>query len=273
MVRCLRLFLICLMILGFTSVSRAQLDRDIVSAREDWEAFLKRAKIVKSEDLGEGITRPKRLYLERGGIHAMAVWKHPMGIGAEKNDRWQWEIAAYRLDKFLGLDMVPPTVERRFKGRKGSCQLWVNFEISEGERLEKNIQIPEDRQEDYIKAVSLQRAFDSLIANTDRNQQNLRYTAGWRIVLIDHSRSFRSNRIYGRRLLYGRKGVRKERPILKVPRKFLERLKRMTAKNVRSAVEFTMTFSEIKDMLVRRDILVREIEDLITENGEDQVLY
>ena len=121
----IRFVILCACIFSFSSLVLAQLDPEIASAKTFWEEFLRKAKVTKSENIGEGITKPKRLYLKRGDTEASAAWKSPAGLGAEKYDRWQWEIAAYRLDKMLGLNMVPPTVERRFRGRKGSCQFWV----------------------------------------------------------------------------------------------------------------------------------------------------
>ena len=41
-------------------------------------------------------------------------------------ESYRAEIAAYELDKLLGLSMVPPTVERKVKGETGSAQMWVD---------------------------------------------------------------------------------------------------------------------------------------------------
>jgi len=57
--------------------------------------------------------------------------------------------------------------------------------------------------------IFLERAFDSLITNTDRSLQNIQYTTDLRLILIDLSRSFRSTRIYTDQLVYGRNGIRK----------------------------------------------------------------
>ena len=45
----------------------------------------------------------------------------PQGTGRAKS-----EIAAHELDKLLGLNMVPPTVERRYKGDMGAAVMWCS---------------------------------------------------------------------------------------------------------------------------------------------------
>ncbi len=177
-------------------VSAFQFTADEIAQRGKWERFLKNAKIIKAEDIGEGITKPIRFYLELGNIQKSAVWKNPEGVQKGFKEGWEYEIAAYKLDQLLGLNMVPPTVERSYRLSKGSLQLWVELETSELERVEQDIPIPEDKVNCWQKAIYLARAFDSLIANIDRTQQNIRYTKDWRLVLIDHSRSFREKRVY-----------------------------------------------------------------------------
>ena len=60
-----------------------------------------------------------------GPVDAM-VWK-PIKPGqyAGRWESYKSEIAAYELDKLLGLDMVPPAVERQIKGDIGAAVMWV----------------------------------------------------------------------------------------------------------------------------------------------------
>ena len=250
-----------------------QFSPEELQERNYWERFLKIADIISSEDIGEGVTKPKKLLLRGAARDAYAVWKSPSGIGAGVTDKWEAEIAAYRMDKLLGLNMVPPTVERRLGGRKGSLQLWIDVELSELERYKKNILIPEEQKDSYDKAMYLQRAFDSLIANTDRSQQNIRYTTDWRLILIDHSRSFRTQRFYTDQLIYGRSGMKKELCFLQLPQEFIDKLRSLTYDKIKKATTPYLTYDEINACLRRAKMILKEVDELIKERGKENVLY
>lgn len=251
----------------------AQLTSEELAERPAWETFLKKAKIVGAEGLGEGVTRPRKLTLRRGDVENFAVWKSPTGPGAGLFDRWECEVAAYLMDKLLGLNMVPPTVARAYRGRKGSLQLWVTFGTSELERIREDIPYPPDRMGHIERMQYLQRAFDSLIANADRTLQNIRWTEDWRLVLIDHSRCFRHGPMHTGQLIYGKYGMRKEQRFLELPRAFVEKIRGLTIERIREAVGFYMTFQEIEAVIKRRALLLKEIDELIAERGEAAVLY
>ena len=93
------------------------------------------------------------------------------------------------MDKLLELNLIPPTVEREFKGKPGSLQFWVESQFSELTVFEQKIGIPRSKFCNKENMKCLMRAFDSLIGNDDRTQQNILYTKDWRLILIDHSRS------------------------------------------------------------------------------------
>jgi len=264
------------MVIGFFIFScdlYPQFSSEELQARNYWERFLKTADIVSSEDIGEGVTKPKKLLLRDGSREAYAVWKRPGGIGAGVSDKWEAEIAAYKMDKLLELNMVPPTVERRLGGRKGSLQLWVDVEISELERYKKNILIPEEKKDSCDRVRYLQRAFDSLIANTDRSQQNIRYTKDWRLILIDHSRSFRTQRFYIDQLIYGRSGMKKELCFLQLPQEFIDKLKTLTYDKIKKATSPYLTYDEINACLRRAKMILKEVDEMIKERGKENVIY
>ncbi|MFO7981762.1 MAG: hypothetical protein R6V00_13175 [Candidatus Aminicenantes bacterium] len=270
-----RVLFLCffLLVLFFSLDFGFQLDPEKVKNRKKWEVFLKSAEIIGHENIGEGITKPKKLFLKLGDIEKSGVWKNPQGIQKGFKDEWRYEIAAYKMDKLLGLGMVPPTVERRFRGKKGSLQLWVELEMNELERIEKKIEIPEEKKEKWEKAVYLARAFDNLIGNIDRTQQNIRYTKDWRLILIDHSRAFRTKRIYTDQLIYGKHGLRSTMLFPKIPRIFFEKVKSLNYDKIKEATEGYLNFYEIEAMLARKKLLIKEVKEMIKERGEEDVLY
>ncbi len=258
--------------------ARAQFLPDEIAARPAREEFLRTAEIVRFEEIGEGVTKPYRLYLRKDGVELKAAWKNPKGIQKGYLEGWQYEIAAYRLDKLLSLNMIPPAVEREFQGKPGALVLWAENKYSLLKVVEDKIPVPLDAKEGIDKMKWLTRAWDSLIANEDRTQQNVLYTEDWRTIIFDHSRAFRSGGEFSRRLMFGRKGIKisdRGMPFLfqRLPRWFVDGIKTLTFENIREAVGATLTDREIKAVLARRDLLLEEIKQTVKEKGEAAVLY
>jgi hypothetical protein len=249
-----------------------------IAQRPAREEFLRTAEIVRYEEIGEGVTKPYKLYLKKDGIELKAAWKNPQGMTFGFLEGWQYEIAAYRLDKLIGLNMIPPAVERDFQGKPGALVLWADNKYSLLKIMENGIPIPDQAKDHTEKMKWLARAWDSLIANEDRTQQNVLYTEDWRMILFDHSRAFRSGGEFSQRLMFGRNGIKTSatgQPFLfrRLPRSFVDRIKTLTFENIRAAVGSTLTDAEIKAVLTRRDLLLREISDMVKEQGEAAVLY
>jgi len=264
-------------ILGFSFQSIAQFTKEEVADREKWEEFLKTAEIVKQAqpfDKREAVTEPWVFTLEKDGVTNDAIWKDVSGRAKGFMESWKWEIAAYRIDKYLGLNMVPPTVERRFQGNRGSCQLWITSMMSLKKKFEDKIKTPPVKVFYWNRAFYMQRAFDNLIANEDRHQNQYLITEDWRMILIDHSRSFRTAKKFTNKLIYDEKYKEGPTFIMKeLPRAFYEKIKSLNAEVIKGAVGEYLTDDEIEAMLARKDLIVKWIEDRIKTLGEDEVLY
>jgi hypothetical protein len=256
----------------------AQFTAEEIAQRPFWEEFLKTAEIVRAEEIGEGVTKPLRLYLKKDGTEASGAWKNPRGMQQGFLEGWQYEIAAYELDKLLGLNMVPPYVEREFNGKPGALSLWVTSQYSLLTIMEQQIEIPKAVQPRVDDMKYVTRAWDSLIANDDRTQQNILYTKDWRTIIFDHSRAFRSSREHTEKLMFGKNGLKKfaeGRPILfrRLPRAFVEAVKALTFERIKDAVGPYLTDKEIEAVMKRKILLLSEIEEMIKESGEAKVLY
>ena len=219
-------------------------------------SFLQGADIVRLEDIGSGVTRPKRAFFAAGGLAGSAIVKDvDQGFDAPRLDSFRAEIAAYEIDRLLDLDMVPPTVCRRFEGERRSVQLWV-----ENCRLLKKM--ANERAPDvawWNQQVHRMRVFDNLIANVDRHAGNILVDPDWNIVLIDHSRAFDTR---NRALQYA---------MTRVDRGFFERLKGLDRELLRQRVA-PWVRCNVDDILARRDEIVRAFEKLIAERGEENVI-
>ncbi len=246
-----------------------------LDGRAGWEEYLRAAEIVGSDQkTGRGaVTRPWVLTLEKDGLRHRAIWKNPSGLMGGFWEGWQYEIAAYLLDKHLGIGMVPPTVERRFRNEKGSCQLWVEDCLLLEEKQKKKMKVPPARVGFYNRAVYLQRFFDNLIANEDRHSSQILITGDWRMLLIDHSRSFRTAARFTDRLLYNEKNPEGPKLMRELPRSVVDRARALDRESLKRITAGYLDDKEIAAVLARRDLIMKEIEKLIRIDGEDQVLY
>lgn len=252
-----------------------QFTTDELAQHAVWEKFLETAEVVKSEQMigPQSVTSPWKLWLKLGDVEHKGLWKNAAGRMGGFWEGWQYEISAYRFDKLLGLGMVPPTVERRFNGDRGSCQYWVDNCLSLLERDEKRIKMPPAKVAAWNRATYLQRLFDNLIANEDRHKNQILITPDWRMILIDHSRSFRTSSRFVKSLLYSAKSPGGPMLMSELPRVLVDKVRALDFAAIRAAVGEYLTDEEVRAVLVRRDLVLAEIAQLIKVNGEKKVLY
>ncbi|MEN6631467.1 MAG: hypothetical protein ABFD84_03470, partial [Candidatus Polarisedimenticolia bacterium] len=222
------------------------------------EALLK-GKIVEQEALSDGITHPVRLTLRHGGVELRAVYKNvdEETRGATRStmieehftDRYVYEVAAYRLDRLLGLGFVPPTVLREVDGKRGSVQYWIEDAVSLGEMITAGRQ-PRNVERFRVNKISMN-VLDALIYNIDRRPVHILIApADESFYLIDHTRSFREN---------------KDLPPFLVDwdgtldPALAARLRDLKDGDFRAVLEGLVTEKQIKALLVRRERLLRKL--------------
>lgn len=220
------------------------------------ERYLATAAVMKMDAVPIGVTKPQRGTFAPGGPAARFAWKAlPSGRRNGFTESYKAEIAAYHLDRLLGMDMVPPVVERTIDDQVGAAVLWI--EGTTGWNKDKPAQGPEP---EWTRQVSRMKLFDQLIANVDRNQGNLLYDRDWHLFLIDHSRAFTT-----------RTSTDGIAAINTVDRRVWQKMDALTADDLSRALGQWLTPNEQKALLARRDRMRQAIDKLVKQKGAARV--
>ena len=222
------------------------------------ERFLREARVVKTRSAGKGVTNSTRATLSDGTVTHDAQIQTvdekkatgPSAQGTELNfrDSWMFNVAAYRLDRLIGLNLVPVSIERAWNGKAGAFTWWVDDVLTdEGGRIKKKLQPP--RPSEWVQTMQLIRIFDQLIYNMDRNMGNLLYTNDWRVWAIDHTRAFRLH-----------KDLKTPASVTRCDRQVFEKLKALNREGLEREVGDYLTNWERDAILQRRDAIVEIIE-------------
>lgn len=249
---------VALAVLAAFNFAEARSAKIWVGHAADFEAFLENAEVVSIEELGTGANKPKRLTLRMGDRTLRGLWK-PIQRGPKE---WGWEsyeteVAAYQVDRMLGLDMVPPTVVKEIDSQKGSLQLWVD-----GCRLYEDVDGSSHETVSWEAQMSRMRVFDILIGNWDRSPRNFMVDDEWNVVLIDHSQAFSSTHYLHEHM---------ERMPPRFDRKLIERAKRWDVEYLSFRFGRLLLRPQVNAIIVRRDALLRYIDDLIKNRGAENV--
>ena len=172
-----------------------------------------------------------------------------MGTELMFRDSWKFNVAAYKLDRLLGLNMIPATVDRSYQGSHGAFTWWVDDVLmDEGERQSKKQQPP--NKQAWDDQMSIVNVFDQLIYNIDRNTGNLLYDKDWRLWMIDHTRAFRSNT-----------DLMDAKVLTRCDSALLEKMKQLDAATLRKEIgRYDVGDLQIKGLLARRDKIVKIFE-------------
>lgn len=233
--------------------------------------FLRKAKVRKAKQIPIGVAAPRKMLLEKDGVQADAVYrdvhveKQQATLAGGKREMFFrddaiFEPAAYEMSRLLGLDWVPPAIRRSYEDTEGTVQLWLEGAIMFGDMQKGNIQAPDAIR--WSRQMYVMRVFDNLISNTDRNQGNILIDKQWRVWLIDHTRAFRRQT-----------DLLAPDLMRQCDRKLLARLRTLDENQVRLALKPYLRKEEIDGVLVRRQKIVAHFDQLIQENGEDNVLF
>jgi hypothetical protein len=216
----------------------------------EFEEFIREAPIDRFEVVPIGVTKPKRAYLKPGGLIESVAWKVlPPGRPSGYWESYKSEIAAYELDKLLGMGMVPPAVEKKWKQDKAAAILWLS-PVHPWKEMQ-----PKPKPLKWVAQVARMKMFDNLICNRDRNAGNLLVDDDWNLFLIDHSRAF-----------IGDKGLAVA--LEHVDRALWDRMLALDEPSLQNAIGEWVDRGAIRAMLVRRDKMKTAIDNLVKAKGE-----
>lgn len=238
-------------------------------SQAEMERFLKTARILETKELLPGFPNSKRVVMDDGRMkhdaHIQTVnvtrgeFEGPPEKGINVRDWYRFNISAYELNKILGLNMIPPSVEREVDGWPAAVTWWVEDDVmTELKRWREKIQ-PPDLQA-WIKQMYVVRVFDQLIFNINRNLENLLISKDWKLWMIDHTRAFRVQ-----------KTLLRPEDLVRCDRKLLGRLRTLNEGELSQKLKLNPL--EIEALLARRDAIVEHFDRLIAQKGEQAVLY
>jgi len=237
------------------------------------EQFLLKAKVIKTKGIKKGVTGSMQATLSDGKLthyaHIQTIDERKQqfvgdkgGVEFDFRDSWTFNIAGYKIDRLIGMNVVPVSVERNHGYSPAAYTWWLDdVKMDEEERLarkkenEKGKGPPKEAEppdvEKWNQQMQMVRVFDQLIGNVDRNLGNLIITNDWRLWPIDHTRAFRTN-----------KQLKVEANVTRCDRAVLERMKALDkATLTRETGKYLSTF-QIDAVLARRDAIVKRLEGL-----------
>jgi hypothetical protein len=241
-------------------------------SKEQIKQFLLTAKVVGSHGSKKGITGTSRLTLSDGTLTHDASFqpvdehertKHLADGRTEMNfvDSYKYNIAAYALAELVGFDdMMPVYVERKVEGKPGSLSWWLPVKMDDAERMKQKIEPPD--KDAWNKQMYKIRVFDELVYDEDPNLTNVLIGENWQLWRIDFSRAFRDF-----------KELQNPKDLVRCDRQFFEKLKALNADQLTEKTKQYLTKDEVKAVMARRDKIVAYFQKLITEKGENEVLY
>jgi len=237
---------------------------------QEKEHFLLEAKVVKIKPLSVGVTNSQRATLTLGGIthdaHVQTIDEFKQrfegGTQVEINfrDSYRYNIAAYRLDRLIGLGIVPVSVERKIGGKNASVTWWMeDVAMMELERYKKKIAVPDPA--DWNDQMYQVRVFNQLVYNMDPNLGNVLITKDWQIRLVDFTRAFRWY-----------KTLRNPKELSHIDRRVYDGLRGLTDEKLAAAMGSILKKPEMEGVLGRRDKILEFFDAKVAKEGEAAVV-
>lgn len=257
--------------LAFALIASAQSTPALRMSDAEMEEFLRDASTGPPHAIPIGVTNTERRTLTKGDIkhdaHIQTVdiskSQYTTDRGTEINfrDSYKFNIAAYRLDRMLGLHMVPVSVERKVGGKAAAVTWWVDDVIMmELDRHKKKIPGPD--VDAWNNQMYCARVFDELVYDNDPNLGNFLIDKNWKLWMVDKTRAFRLMT-----------NLREPKNLVKCDRALLAALRKLDEASLTERMKGYLTKGEIRGLLARRDRIVKFFDGEVAKKGETAVLF
>lgn len=227
------------------------------------EKFLRAAPVVSvKKDATGGRTAPWIISLNDGKTAMRAFFKYvhrprPTLLPTS----YKYEIAAFELSKIVGLEIVPPVVEREIEDRPGSLQIFIDGCLTETERRRKELEPPDP--EAFAKALEDINIFENLtFAARSDPKDILIHKDDWTVCRVDFAEAFEPSP----ELIPGQ-------DVRRCSRELYENLTGTDPAAVKDRLAPYLNEEEIRSLLERKRLILDRIAGLIRENGEESVLF
>jgi len=209
-----------------------------------------------------GRTEPWRVRMESNSVTRWAQFKYiNRPRPAPIPDSFHYEIAAYELDKYLGLNLVPPAVPRTINDTMGSLQMFIENAMRESDRKRENI-IPAD-PEAFNQAMTDLKVFENLVYDSCGNDKDtLIQKETGKIYRVDFSEAFAPEN-----------GTITGCEILRCSRRLYQKLCDWDREKVTTVLAPHLNEEEIRALHARQGSIVRMIQEQIEIRGEKEVLF
>lgn len=242
---------------------RPQVSPEGTEGQKNLEIFLRTANVASVNKGGVGgRTGPWVVSLDDGKTRKRTIFKY---VNAQRPasppDSYKYDLAAYELTKLLGIEMIPPIVEREVEKTMGTLQIFLEDCIREKERRRKKIEPPDpkafgDAMEDVkvLEILTLDECMDRDDTYIHREE--------WRVWRVDFSEAF-----------FPSPELPEGCEITRCSKKFYQALLRLPDDVIVSTMKPYLNEEEIDALLKRKCLIIEKINKLIEDKGEAAVLF
>ena len=252
------LFLVIVTIFLFHSMSSIFL---ILAQRKntdpvDMEKYLSTAKIVfvtMEENMGR--TEPWIVLLDDGkkprkGFFRHRDWARPHPIP----DSYKYELAAYKLNKIMGINLVPATVDREIEGVSGSLQMFLgDFEQLSTYKQKKLNFLDNDAIRESMSDIHV---FENLTYGECGKNEDI-----WEDIWI-HKISGKMYRSDFSEAVSPENNLLPECPITHCSDKMYQKLMELNNSEVRTTLKLYLNDQEIEALIARKSLIIEKIRNL-----------